>query len=205
VHISEGVLSPGLLLAGAVLAAVGTAVGLRRLDSERLIRAGLLTAVFYLASLVHVPVGPASAHLVLNGVMGLLLGWASFPAILVGLLLHSLLFQFGGLTVLGVNTVIMAGPAVLSFLVFAPFARRTGVLTPVVAFLCGAMAVGAGALLLGLFLALNGEPFFAAALVAVTAHLPVMAIEGLITMSVITFLQKIKPELLNPGRSVTWS
>jgi cobalt/nickel transport system permease protein len=205
VHISEGVLSPGLLVAGAVLAAVGTAVGLRRLDSERLIRAGLLTAVFYLASLVHVPVGPASAHLVLNGVMGLLLGWASFPAILVGLLLHSLLFQFGGLTVLGVNTVIMAVPAVLSFLVFAPFARRTGVLTPVVAFLCGAMAVGAGALLLGLFLALNGEPFFAAALVAVTAHIPVMVIEGLITMSVITFLQKIKPELLNPGRSVTWS
>jgi cobalt/nickel transport system permease protein len=124
---------------------------------------------------------------------------------LIGLLLHSLLFQYGGLTVLGVNTVIMAAPALVSFLIFAPFARTTGAIPPLMAFLCGALAVGAGALLLGLFLALNGEPFHEVALVAVAAHIPVMIIEGLITMSVIAFLLKIKPELLKPDRSVTWS
>jgi cobalt/nickel transport system permease protein len=204
-HIAEGVLSPWLLAAGAAIAAGGTALGLRRLDPERLVRTGLLTAVFYLASLVHVPVGPASAHLILNGIMGLLLGWASFPAILVGLLLHSLLFQYGGLTVLGVNTVIMAAPAVLSFHLFAPFAARSGAMRPLAAFLCGALAVAAGAILLGLFLALNGEPFREAALFAVAAHIPVMLVEGLITMSAVAFLLKIKPELLQPGRSMTWS
>ncbi len=47
--------------------------------------------------------------------MGLLLGWPAFPAILVGLFLQALLFQFGGLTVLGVNTFNVAVPAVLCF------------------------------------------------------------------------------------------
>ena len=35
-------------------------------------------------------------HLVLNGLMGLLLGWLAVPAILVALFLQALLFQFGG-------------------------------------------------------------------------------------------------------------
>lgn len=41
-HLSEGVLHTPILLAGAVLAVAGIAVGLRRLESERL----PLTALF---------------------------------------------------------------------------------------------------------------------------------------------------------------
>lgn len=36
-------------------------------DSARLPHAALLSAVFFVASLIHVPIGPADAHLVLNG------------------------------------------------------------------------------------------------------------------------------------------
>ncbi len=78
----------------------------------------VLSSVFFIASLIHVPVGPSAAHLILNGVCGLLLGWMAFPAILVGLALHALLFQFGGLTTLGVNTFNMAFPQ-SSFITFA--------------------------------------------------------------------------------------
>ena len=35
-HLSEGVLNPSVLLGGAVLAAIGVAVGLRGLDERRL-------------------------------------------------------------------------------------------------------------------------------------------------------------------------
>jgi cobalt/nickel transport system permease protein len=38
------------------------------------------------ASLIHVPIGPSNAHLILNGLVGLLLGWGAFPAILVALI-----------------------------------------------------------------------------------------------------------------------
>ena len=43
-------------------------------------------------------------HLILNGLLGMLLGWAAFPSIFVALMLQAILFQYGGITVLGVNT-----------------------------------------------------------------------------------------------------
>ena len=76
-HISEGVLSGPVLISGGALAAAGTAIGLKNLDYDRIARAGMLSAAFFVASLIHVPVGPANAHLILNGLVGLLLGWAA--------------------------------------------------------------------------------------------------------------------------------
>lgn len=202
-HVSEGVLSAPLLIGGAAFAAAGTAIGLRRMDYDHIVRVGLLTATFYLASLIHVPVplSPTSAHLILNGLLGLLLGWAAVPAILIALLLQAVMFQFGGLTALGVNTVIMAAPALICSLIFTPWLRRADPFPAFAAFSCGALAVLLGALLLGLTLALNGEPFYEAAQVAVVAHIPIMILEGLVTMFVIGFLLKVKPELLKGAAS----
>ena len=45
-HLSEGVLHTPILLAGAVLAVAGIAVGLRRLASERLPLTALFAAAF---------------------------------------------------------------------------------------------------------------------------------------------------------------
>jgi len=96
-HISEGVLSGPVLVSGAALAAVGTAIGLKKLDYDHIAQAGILSAAFFVASLIHVPIGPSNAHLILNGLVGLLLGWAAFPVILVALVLQAMLFQFGGI------------------------------------------------------------------------------------------------------------
>ena len=104
-HISEGYLSGPVLLSGAALAAAGTAIGLKRMDYDRVAQAGILAAAFFVASLVHLPIGPSNAHLIMNGIIGLLLGWGAFPVILVALLLQGFFFQFGGITTLGVNTV----------------------------------------------------------------------------------------------------
>jgi hypothetical protein len=100
-HISEGVLSGPVLLSGAALAAAGTAIGLKKLDYDQIAKAGMLSGAFFVASLVHVPLGPMSVHLIMNGLVGLLLGWAAFPAILVALALQAVFFQFGGITALG--------------------------------------------------------------------------------------------------------
>ncbi|MBW1888008.1 MAG: cobalt transporter CbiM, partial [Deltaproteobacteria bacterium] len=114
-HISEGILSTPVLISGAVLATAGTAVGLKKLDYERIPHVAILSAAFFVASLIHVPIGPSSVHLILNGLMGLFLGWVVFPAILIGLILQAILFQFGGLTTLGVNTILMGLPAFICF------------------------------------------------------------------------------------------
>ena len=117
-HLSEGVLHTPILLAGAVLAVAGIAVGLRRLESERLPLTALFAAAFFVAGTIHVPVGIGSVHLILNGMAGLFLGWAVFPAFLIALLLQVIFFSFGGFAVLGVNLCVMATPAVIVHYLF---------------------------------------------------------------------------------------
>lgn len=197
-HIAEGVLSPAVLAGGAVLALAGTALGLRKLEYDRLVAVGILSAAFFVASLIHVPVGLSSAHLVLNGLVGVLLGWTAFPSILVALLLQALLFQFGGITVLGVNVFTMGFAAVISWYVF----RAICYLCPgmkgvrVAAFMGGALGVALAAVLTALALAFTDEGFWLAARLLLLAHLPVMLVEGLVTMFTVSFIMRVRLELL---------
>ena len=195
-HISEGVLSPAVLGGGAALAVVGTAIGLKKLDYEAIPRVAILSAAFFVATLIHVPVGPVGLHLVLNGLMGLLLGWLAVPAILIALFLQALLFQFGGLTVLGVNTVTMAAPAVLSFYAYRGLLRRGGMPASVAAFACGATAILLSGVLVAAALVFTGQGFLEVAEMVLVAHIPVMIIEGIITLFVFLFLKKVRPEML---------
>jgi cobalt/nickel transport system permease protein len=199
-HISEGVLSGPVLISGGALAAAGTAIGLKKLDYDRIAQAGMLSAAFFVASLIHVPVGPANAHLILNGLVGLLLGWAAFPAILVALVLQAILFQFGGITALGVNTMIMALPAVLCYIVCSPFLHKKSALVLPAAFACGFLSVLLSALVLGLALVFTEENFFEVAAIVIVAHIPVMIIEGIVTALCVAFLKKVQPTML-PGPS----
>lgn len=199
-HISEGVLSGPVLAGGAVISAAGLALGLKSIDYDKLPRVALLSAVFFVASLVHLPVGPSSVHLVLNGLVGIILGWAAFPALFVGLVLQAVLFQFGGLTVLGVNTATMALPAVLCYYLFAPLMRRGGrIAPPLAAFAAGFCAILVSAMLTGVSLYLSGEAFLGAAWAIVAANLPGMILEGVVTALAVMFLKKVKPELLGMG------
>ena len=198
-HISEGILSGPVLASGIALAAAGTAIGLKKLDADRIPRAAILSAAFFVASLIHIPIGPSSVHLILNGIVGLILGWGAFPVILVALALQAVLFQFGGITTLGVNTVIMALPAVLGYYLFGRLVgRRAGGSLPA-AFACGAFSVFLGAVLVGAALAFTERHFLKAAALVVGAHVPVMIIEGIITAFCVAFLKKVQPEML-PGK-----
>ena len=195
-HISEGVLSPTVLGSGAALAAAGTAVGLKKLDYEAIPRVAILSAAFFVATLIHVPIGPVAEHLVLNGLMGLLLGWLAVPAILIALFLQALLFQFGGLTALGVNTVTMAAPAVLCFYAYRGLLRRQGTVAAVGAFACGATAILLSGLLVAVALITTGEGFLRTAELVLLGHIPIMILEGVITLFIFLFLRKVKPEML---------
>ncbi len=195
-HISEGYLSGPVLISGAALTAAGTAIGLKQLDYDRIAQAGILASAFFVASLVHVPIGPANAHLILNGVVGLLLGWGAFPVILAALVLQGLFFQFGGITSLGVNTVIMAAPAVTMHYLCRGWIAKDGLAATAAAFGCGAGSVALSAIVMAAALIFTDKGFFTVAGAAVLAHVPVMVIEGVVTATCIGFLGKVKPELL---------
>jgi cobalt/nickel transport system permease protein len=195
-HIVDGALSAPVLIGGGIVAAGGIALGLRSLTLEKIPAAGVLSATFFVAALVHVPIGPSSVHLIMNGLAGLVLGWAAFPALFVGLLLQAVFFGFGGVTVLGVNTVAIAGPAVivgllLRHLVVGPDAR----LAALAGLVAGAGAIVLTGLTVALVLWLSGDEFLAAAKLVVIAHLPVAVIEGLVCAAAVTLIHRVKPDL----------
>lgn len=198
-HIAEGVLSAPTLLGGAIISAAGIAYGLRNLDDKRIVLAGLMAAVFFIGSLIHIPIGFTNAHLILNGLVGVLLGWTAFPAIFTALVLQALLFQYGGITTLGVNTATMGLSAVIAGMIF----RYIYALWPsmnglrLAGFAAGFLGVLLSALLTACALAFTSEGFKAAAITLFLAHLPVMSGEGIITMLTVNFIAKVKPAMLD--------
>ncbi len=114
VHLSDGVLHWPWLALGFAGAAVLLAWSARRMADEEIPRVGLLTAAFFVASLVHLRVGPTSVHLLLNGLAGVILGGRAVLAIAVGLFLQYVMLQHGGLSALGVNIVVISLPALLA-------------------------------------------------------------------------------------------
>ena len=199
-HISEGILPLPVLAAGAGLAAAGTFIGLRKLDYEHVPRVGLMAAAFFVVSLIHVPLPGTSVHLIGNGLAGLILGWQAFPAILVGLSLQALLFQFGGVTSLGVNTVDMALPAVLVGVACRPLVMRSDALMYAGGFMAGVMAVFVAGVMTASALALSGEEFSVPAKAIFVAHIPIMVVEGIICAFCVGFIKRVRPEMLGVRR-----
>ena len=191
-HISEGVLSPAALGGGWILASAGIAVGLRRSDYARLAAAAAFAAVFFMGSLIHVPLGPGSVHLMLNGLLGFFLGWAVFPALLVAMTLQAILLRQGGLAVLGVNVALMAIPGLMGHYAFRRWPR------PIGPFCCGAFSVAGAALLAAAALRASHEGFAASAYILMAAHAPVALLEGVITAVAAGFMAKARPNLREP-------
>jgi len=197
-HISEGILSAPVLVAGAGLTAVAVGYNLKKMEHKEVPKVAILSSVFFVASLIHVPIGPSSVHLILNGIIGVLLGWSAFPAILVALALQGVLFQFGGITTLGVNTFNMALPAIICFYLFNRGVRsENNFIALTLAFVCGFLAVLLSGIMVAAALVFTGEPFMQVAKLVLIAHLPIMIIEGILTAFCIGFLRKVRPEILD--------
>lgn len=196
-HIPDGVLGAPVLAVGALASATMVGLALRRLDYDHLPQAAVLSAAFFVSSLISIPLGPSSVHLLLNGLMGLLLGWIAVPALLVALALQLVFFGHGGLSALGVNTLNMALPALFCALVLRPRLRGAG---PRQVFWVGAAAGGIGVLLTGalvaLSLALSDRAFLPAAQVIALTLVPLALVESVITGTVLSFLHRVDPQSL---------
>ena len=203
-HLNDAVLSVsptglGIMAAGWLGAAAGVGWALRRLDYERIPMAGVMSAVFFAVSAVQVPLGPVAVHLVLNGLMGLLLGAAAFPAVMIALLLQWLLFGEGGITTLVINTVNMALPALVVHQLFGGVRSAR----PTVVWWSG---FGAGFVSIVLSAAMTGLCIFAvgrnlqglSVLVWITDGGLALG-EGLITAAAVAFLHQVRPEALRPA------
>lgn len=205
-HIPDGVLAAPVLIAGGLGTLGMLALSLRHLDDQVLPRAAVLSAAFFVISLISIPIGASSAHLLMSGLIGLLVGWLAVPAILIALALQAIFFGHGGLLSLGVNTFNLALPALLCALVLRPWLvprEQDGgqcLPSPRRAFWIGALAGVMATMLTSLGVAgslvLSGQAFALAAKAVLLAYLPLAALEGLMTATVLSFLTRVEPRLL---------
>ncbi len=197
-HISDGVLPLSVTIGGYAAGAALVAWSARRTHNAEMPKLAVMTAAFFVASLIHVPFGPTSVHLLIPGLTGALLGPSAFLSIGLGLLLQSLLFQFGGLTALGANALMMGLPALVCGWLFQRFKGCTIGRQAAVGGLTGAFGTVLAATILALLLATGGEDFFGVAKIALLAHVPVIIVEGAVSAFTIGFLARVKPALLQP-------
>ena len=197
-HIVDGALSTPVLVSGAVLTAIGVYIGLKKMDYDHLPMVGILASVFFVASYIHMPLGFSSVHLIMNGLLGILIGWVAFPAFLVALLLQAIFFGFGGILVLGVNTLNIALPAVLMYyLCYKGVRHESARVAAIWGAVGGALAIFITALMVAAALALSGESFMLAAKAVVPAHIPIMIIEAFVSYFAVYLIHRVKPEAID--------
>jgi cobalt/nickel transport system permease protein len=189
-HIADGIV-PNLWCAAAHGVSWAGVYWLgRRVETEEVVRLGMLASASFVISLIHFPMGGTSVHLGLYGLAGIVAGRRAFPVIFAALLFQTMLFQHGGLLALGLNALNMGTGALLA----AALWRWKAGPESVRSFMCGFVGVLAPAFLIALEFSLAGYGkgfFFMAAL-----YMSVALLEGLLTMIVVAFLRTARPALL---------
>ena len=119
-HIPDGLIAPQVYLAAYAAAAPAWAYAVRKVardfDESLIPRLAVLTALAFVLTTVMIPLpGGTSGHIIGVGLLALAFGiWPAFLAYSLVLVLQSLLFGAGGITVLAINALAMglAGAAV---------------------------------------------------------------------------------------------
>ncbi len=210
-HIPDGLIPPSVCITGYALTGGMTWYALREIKKDlnpqaNIPKASLLTAAFFVTSLIHIPIPPTSIHLILNGMMGAILGYYAFLAIPIGLFFQAVMFNHGGISTLGVNTIIMGIPAIAAYHLFRLRERVTHkreLWTKILAFSSGALALLLSAILFAIIAISNIPPDVnpvternAIYLSMITFSIQAI-IEGMVSVMLVSFLEKVKPELLN--------
>lgn len=153
VHLSDGVLAWPWIVFGFVAAGWLAWRAASHLSEDDVPRVAIMAAAFFVASSIHVKVGPSSVHLLLTGLVGVVLGPRAPLAIFVGIAFQALLVAHGGFTAIGINAAIQSLPALLCGAVFPllrDFRSASGrrLLITLAAFLLGMFTAAAISLLL---------------------------------------------------------
>ena len=212
VHISDGILAPWIWGFGWVITAAILAYTLRKMKIDDVPKISVITAAVFVASLIHFQAGPTSVHLILSGFAGVTLGILAYPCIFIAVVMQAFLFQHGGVTTIGINTVNMGVPALMAFLIFKAGIKLNigigkniiilgtisrGTILGIAGGIAGGTAVALAVLLLAVELLVTGEEFTEVTTFVVAAHIPVILVEAIFTGVIAGFFAIVKPEMLS--------
>jgi cobalt/nickel transport system permease protein len=205
-HIPDGFLAAGVTGITWAGAGIGVAAALRAEKADQNpMPAGILgaTAAFvFAAQMINVPVAPGmSGHLVGAALSAVLLGpWRAVIVMAVVLTVQALLFQDGGITALGANTLDMGVAASLTAFAVASLSSRwrTSLRARVVGGVLGAFAATlVSAVLTGLWLGLSGlYPVVPIVQLMLVTHVAIGLLEAGLTGAVLATVVRWRPDLL---------
>jgi len=194
-HISDGVLSLESTLVVSAISLIALIKAVKELKDEDISITAVASAMFFIASFIHIPFGVTQVHLILLGVIGILISWSSFVAIFVALLLQALLLGYGGVASLGVNLFVMATPAVIvSYLYHTNFVQKLD--DKIKYFLVGFTGTFFATVFLTLILYFSKEEYNYAAFTIFSVNIITMIIEGIVSMFLLLFIKKVYPKIL---------
>ena len=200
-HIPDGILSGTVTAAG--FAAAGTVLALTSRKGGELWKEvpkiSVVTAMLFVASLIHIPMGFTSVHFSFLGLAGILLGRRAFLAVTVAVLFQAILFRHGGLASLGVNIFNLGIAALVGYYVFSTGlllpARFAGKALELLAVTAGMGAAVSKVLLGALILVWGGLPW-QGAITIFLVHLPIILGEGLACGLVVAALVRFNKGVL---------
>ena|SRR5690625_5292519 len=195
-HIADGVISISVAAVTTAGALGVLAYSIKGTKEEEIPKISLLSGAFFVASLINIPIGPTSVHPLLGGFLGLVLGRRAPFAIFIGLILQAILFQHGGISTFGANTLLMSIPALLVYW-GAPLLKKLSLFSK--AFIGGFFAVMTGVLLLTLLLLFSDQRYaegaFSVVRIVFLAYIPLALLEGVLTGFAVKHLYVMKPGL----------
>jgi cobalt/nickel transport system permease protein len=206
-HIPDGFLSAPVAAAGFVLAAAAVTVAVRRtkrtLGERSVPLMGVMAAFIFAAQMMNFPVaGGTSGHLLGGALAAILLGpWAAIIVMTTVIGVQALIFQDGGLAVLGANVFNMGVAAVLAgyslYWTFARFAHVAPWVRMAGPFAAAWLSVQLAALATTFELALSDTSPLSVALPAMMSVHAIIGIgEGLITAAAVAFIWSTRRDLL---------
>ena len=205
-HAPDGFFSAPLAIGGYVVAAVFVGFAVHRVNrelNERMVpMMGVMAAFIFAAQMLNFPViGGTSGHLVGGALAAIILGpWAAVLVMTSVVGLQALLFQDGGLVVLGLSIVNMSVLSCLTGYAVYWLGRRFSdrfAVTAAAAFAAAWISVEVSAIGLVLQLAASGTTELSVALVAmVGVHALIGVGEGLITVGALSFIRTARKDLL---------
>ena len=208
-HAPDGFFSLPVAIAGYAVTSVALAYAVHRTNRDLSERAvpmmGVMAAFIFAVQMLNFPVaGGTSGHLVGGALAAIVLGpWAAIIVMTAVVGLQALLFQDGGLLVLGVNLLVMSILSVLAgYGVYLLVSRAVGALRrplgmPVGAFAGAWTSVVVIAAVAAALLAASGTSPIELALPAmVLVHALIGIGEGLITVFALSFIRAARPQLL---------
>lgn len=194
-HISDGVLSLEATVVVSAISLLALIKALRDLKNEDIALTSVASAMFFIASFIHIPFGFTQIHLILLGVIGILISWSAFVAIFVALLLQALLLGYGGVVSIGVNLFVMAMPAVIiHYLYYSKIFSKLN--DKVKFFLVGFTGTFFATLFLSAILYFSKEEYNYVAFSIFSVNIITMVIEGIVSMFLLLFIKKVYPKIL---------